>query len=300
MPTRRTRSGGAPACARCKLDQVAPFGASARRRRRACAAAARRACAHGVSEEGRAGLLVQHNSGTGLLSRSSDDAGGAGRHPAGPGQAVREHPDLVRRYFMTEAVPAEHDKFSALHGAFWSGGHLPLRAAQRRDRDAVPGARLRRRRRAGHLRPHADRRRGSTPTVFIDEFISPTAESGQGLRRRRDRAVHRPRARTCATSACRTGVATSGPLQHAAADRPARQHDQLADDPARLEADQEHRREFAARPGCDERDARHLLRRRHAALRPAHASRTTSSRTRRATCSSRGRCATGRGRSSPG
>jgi Fe-S cluster assembly protein SufD len=46
---------------------------------------------------------------------------------------------LVRQYFMTEAVPAGHDKFAALNGAFWTGGTflyvprdvdvgLPLRA----------------------------------------------------------------------------------------------------------------------------------------------------------------------------
>ncbi|MDQ2741738.1 MAG: Fe-S cluster assembly protein SufD, partial [Chloroflexota bacterium] len=36
--------------------------------------------------------------------------------------AVREHPELVQRYFMTEAVTAEYDKFAALNGALWSGG----------------------------------------------------------------------------------------------------------------------------------------------------------------------------------
>ena len=36
--------------------------------------------------------------------------------------AVREHPDLVRQYFMTEAVPARYDKFSALNAALWSAG----------------------------------------------------------------------------------------------------------------------------------------------------------------------------------
>jgi Fe-S cluster assembly protein SufB len=35
--------------------------------------------------------------------------------------AVQEHPDLVREYFMTAIGPDEH-KFAALHGAFWSGG----------------------------------------------------------------------------------------------------------------------------------------------------------------------------------
>jgi len=36
--------------------------------------------------------------------------------------AMREHEDLVRPHFMTEAVPANTSKFTALHGAFWSGG----------------------------------------------------------------------------------------------------------------------------------------------------------------------------------
>ncbi len=36
--------------------------------------------------------------------------------------AVREHPELVRRYFMTEVVPATDSKFAALHGAFWETG----------------------------------------------------------------------------------------------------------------------------------------------------------------------------------
>ena len=36
--------------------------------------------------------------------------------------AVREHPELVRKHFMTEAVPAEFGKFEALHAAMWQGG----------------------------------------------------------------------------------------------------------------------------------------------------------------------------------
>jgi len=37
-------------------------------------------------------------------------------------EAVRKQPELVKKYFMTTCVnPALH-KFSALHGAFWSGG----------------------------------------------------------------------------------------------------------------------------------------------------------------------------------
>ena len=37
-------------------------------------------------------------------------------------RAVQEHPELVREYFMTQAVPPSDNKFAALHGAVWSGG----------------------------------------------------------------------------------------------------------------------------------------------------------------------------------
>lgn len=37
-------------------------------------------------------------------------------------KAVQEHPELVREYFMTKCVPAQDNKFAALHGAIWSGG----------------------------------------------------------------------------------------------------------------------------------------------------------------------------------
>jgi Fe-S cluster assembly protein SufD len=36
--------------------------------------------------------------------------------------AVRDHADLFRQYFMTEAVPVGFGKFEALHAAFWQGG----------------------------------------------------------------------------------------------------------------------------------------------------------------------------------
>lgn len=36
--------------------------------------------------------------------------------------AVQKHPDLVREYFMKKCVPPQDNKFSALHGAVWSGG----------------------------------------------------------------------------------------------------------------------------------------------------------------------------------
>ena len=36
--------------------------------------------------------------------------------------ALREHPDLVREYFMTQCVPIHDHKFAMLHAAVWSGG----------------------------------------------------------------------------------------------------------------------------------------------------------------------------------
>jgi Fe-S cluster assembly protein SufB len=36
--------------------------------------------------------------------------------------AVQEYPELVEPYFMTKCVPPQDNKFSALHGAIWSGG----------------------------------------------------------------------------------------------------------------------------------------------------------------------------------
>ncbi|MDL5363938.1 Fe-S cluster assembly protein SufB, partial [Halalkalicoccus sp. NIPERK01] len=37
-------------------------------------------------------------------------------------QAVQDHPEIVREYFMTRCVPPSDNKFAALHGAVWSGG----------------------------------------------------------------------------------------------------------------------------------------------------------------------------------
>ncbi|MCB9798144.1 Fe-S cluster assembly protein SufB [Candidatus Nomurabacteria bacterium] len=36
--------------------------------------------------------------------------------------ALREHEDLVKKYFMTQCVPINDHKFVMLHGAVWSGG----------------------------------------------------------------------------------------------------------------------------------------------------------------------------------
>lgn len=69
----------------------------------------------------RAGLIVQHN---GRVVRTE-------LHPGLQEQgvvltdmetAVREYPELVQQHFMTECVPTNSSKYTALHAAFWSGG----------------------------------------------------------------------------------------------------------------------------------------------------------------------------------
>jgi Fe-S cluster assembly protein SufD len=64
--------------------------------------------------------------------------------------AVQQHPDLVRRYFMTEVVRPEHNKFTALHAALWDSGtfiyvpkntrvELPLQVIVNQSSDGVAG-----------------------------------------------------------------------------------------------------------------------------------------------------------------
>jgi Fe-S cluster assembly protein SufD len=69
----------------------------------------------------RAGLLVQRDSAP-VFQDLADEARALGIIWTDLPTAVREHPDLVQKYFMTEAVPAADDKYTALHAAFWSGG----------------------------------------------------------------------------------------------------------------------------------------------------------------------------------
>ncbi len=64
--------------------------------------------------------------------------------------AVREYPELLQRYFMTEVVKPEHNKFTALHGALWDTGafvyvpkntkvELPLQVILQQAADGVAG-----------------------------------------------------------------------------------------------------------------------------------------------------------------
>lgn len=93
--------------------------------------------------------------------------------------AVREHGDLVRKFFMTEAVRADEGKFAALHAAFWRGGvflYVP--------RNVSAAAPL-------HSALWATSGRTFTHTLvvldtnseatFIDEYASPARGEGQAL-----------------------------------------------------------------------------------------------------------------------
>jgi len=69
----------------------------------------------------RAGLLVQRDSAP-VYRDLADELRAQGVIWTDMSTALREHSELVQAHFMTEAVPASTDKFTALHAAFWSGG----------------------------------------------------------------------------------------------------------------------------------------------------------------------------------
>lgn len=178
MPTGQDEEWRRTSLRALKLDQVRPFGPGTMPQ--ASLAALPADVRAGLSEEGRAGLLVQHNSGM-VFRAIGDEAAAQGVIFTGLDEAIRDYPDLVRKYFMTEAVQPGHDKFSALHGAFWSGGtflyvprnvaiETPFQARFFADADA-PAI-------FAHTLIVVEE---GAHAVFIDEFISPTAESGQGF-----------------------------------------------------------------------------------------------------------------------
>ncbi len=69
----------------------------------------------------RSGLLVQLNSSL-VRSELSEELRQQGVILTDLETAVREHPELVQKYFMTECVPVASNKYTALHAAFWTTG----------------------------------------------------------------------------------------------------------------------------------------------------------------------------------
>ncbi|CAN5214731.1 Fe-S cluster assembly protein SufD [soil metagenome] len=72
-------------------------------------------------EEATAGWAVQSN-GVQLYAELRQDLSDRGVLFLDFATAVREHTDLMQKYFMTSAVTPEFGKLAALHGAFVSGG----------------------------------------------------------------------------------------------------------------------------------------------------------------------------------
>jgi Fe-S cluster assembly protein SufD len=58
------------------------------------------------------------------VSRTADASKTGGAVYLDLAQAVREQPELLKRYLLTQAVTPGADAFSALHAAFWTGGTL--------------------------------------------------------------------------------------------------------------------------------------------------------------------------------
>ncbi len=57
-------------------------------------------------------------------TRSADAAKLGGAVLVDLASAAKDHPEILRRYLLTEAVSPTADAFSALHAAFWTGGTL--------------------------------------------------------------------------------------------------------------------------------------------------------------------------------
>jgi len=60
----------------------------------------------------------------GALVHDSDAARQGGAILIDLERAIREYPDILERYLLTQAVTAADDFFAALHAAFWTGGAL--------------------------------------------------------------------------------------------------------------------------------------------------------------------------------
>jgi Fe-S cluster assembly protein SufD len=87
------------------------------------------AAARAAIEPVRAGLSAHYGTGIVHVDGVVAHVSGAATLPAGVlfvdlATAAREHPELLRRYFQTQAVTPDADAFAALHGAFFTGGVL--------------------------------------------------------------------------------------------------------------------------------------------------------------------------------
>jgi Fe-S cluster assembly protein SufD len=128
MPTRQDEDWRRTDISKLKLEELAPY-----------AAASGRAVQSPLQLNGNHGGTITHQNSVTVDRSLQEDVSAQGVTFTDLDTAVKQHPDLVQKYFMTEAVPADSNKFTALNGAFWSGGTflyvprntevaLPLRA----------------------------------------------------------------------------------------------------------------------------------------------------------------------------
>lgn len=104
-----------------KLDRLAPF-VGAGEKVDSLAGVLTVAEAAGVTNEGeRAGVSVQRDA-SDVFTDLNDDLAAQGVIFTDLDTAIREHGDLIKQHFMTQAVPVGFGKFEALHAAFWQGG----------------------------------------------------------------------------------------------------------------------------------------------------------------------------------
>jgi Fe-S cluster assembly protein SufD len=68
-----------------------------------------------------AGVVVQRDAAT-ILTTLDPEVAAKGVIYTDLPTAIREYPELVERYFMTQAVSPSMGKFEALHAAYWQGG----------------------------------------------------------------------------------------------------------------------------------------------------------------------------------
>lgn len=126
MPTRQDEEWRRTDLRRLKLDRFAPFAGVDQRVDSLDALTQGSAEAHALQfgdAEHRAGIIVSEDSGT-AYSEVDPEVAAKGVIFLDLDTAIREQPDLVKQYFMTEAVPTDFGKFEALHAAFWQTGAI--------------------------------------------------------------------------------------------------------------------------------------------------------------------------------
>ena len=105
-----------------KLDNLAPFAGLGTGRVDSLEGVLASVAAGGVSNESeRAGVIAQRDAAT-IYSEISPELAAKGVIFTDLDTAVQQHPELVQRYFMTQAITPEFGKYEALHAAFWQGG----------------------------------------------------------------------------------------------------------------------------------------------------------------------------------